>query len=203
MTAVRKRRIPANDQRPKGAPRISYVVMSRMAWSKKKIASIVVLGIFIFLMGAILAVIRAPTPAESADAPFDITLNSPPPKSQDDAMEDRFSPLSYKALPPVLEIEVKDGAASQAAAAQEFMSQGDMAQAMLYQRRAVELAPKNMLFRLKLAIMFDRASEREGAAMLYRQVVDAYERRDNTLPRKLDIDGIRARLAYLSPTAER
>ncbi len=205
MSAVRKRGIPANDQRPKESHRISYVVLPPMGWHKKKVASAIVLGGFVFLMGAMFAVVRAPTTASGTgnNEPFDITLNSNAPALQGDATEDRFSSLSNKALPPVLEIEVKDGAEARALAAQDYMHRGEMAQAILYQRRAVQLAPANMLYRLKLAIMHDRVFDREGAALLYRQVVEAYEHHDKTLPRKLDIDSIRARLIYLSPTAEK
>jgi hypothetical protein len=208
MIALKKRRLPANDLLPEKTPWISYVVLPRVTWDKKKIVIAAMLGVFVFILSAIWVTVHAPVVTEvalksTASAPFDITLNSNAPAIQDDETGDRYFPLSYKALPPVLEVEVKDGSEAHASVAQDYMRRGDMAAAIRYQHRAVELAPANMLLRLKLAIMYDRVSDREGAAMLYRQVIEAYGKHDKTLPRKFDVDGIRNRLSYLSPTAEK
>lgn len=88
-------------------------------------------------------------------------------------------------------------AEQQAEMAREFMLKGDVKQAMVHQHRAVEMQPNNMFYRLNLGVMHDRVSDREGAATLYRQVIDAYEKKDQTLP-KINVDDVRRRLDYIS-----
>jgi len=90
-----------------------------------------------------------------------------------------------------------DTAEQQAELAREYMLKGDVKQAMIHQHRAVEIQPNNMFYRLNLGIMHDRVSDRDGAATLYRQVIDAYEKKDKTLP-KINIDDVRKRLDYIS-----
>jgi tetratricopeptide (TPR) repeat protein len=112
------------------------------------------------------------------------------------------------ALPPVLEISVDEDEAEQvspqrqaelkASAARVLARQGDVTQALRLQHRAVELAPSNMLYRLDLAILYDRAGERDGAVALYQQVVQAYDAQDTSLPHSLGIEDIRRRLGYLA-----
>ncbi|MFA4993914.1 MAG: tetratricopeptide repeat protein [Bdellovibrionales bacterium] len=173
----------------------------------KKIASAVVLGAFVFLLGAFqMVAIDGFSPPPEKNEPFDITLNSDAPALWGDEAVNATttnSSLSQKTLPPVLEIKVEEGVGAHVSVAQNFMRQGNIAQAIRYQRRAVEIAPLNMLYRLKLAIMYDSVSDREGAAILYRQVVEAYEKNDKTLPRNLDLENIRSRLAYLTSMAGR
>jgi hypothetical protein len=99
------------------------------------------------------------------------------------------------------EINDKAQAENYAGVAKDFFRQGDLVQAMRYQYRAVELMPSNMSYRLELAVLFDRASNAEGARQLYQQVVQAYGKHDATLPAKIDIESIRRRLDYLNRTA--
>jgi hypothetical protein len=152
--------------------------------------------------------------AEKAE-PSGIALSSDAPAPQEESGQETPAisvtnlSLQQKALPPVLEVTVREvksktsQAKTEAAVAQNFMRKGDITKAMRFQRRAVELDPSNMLYRLGLAVMFDRVSDGKDASALYRQVVEAYDTRDETLPSKLDIDGIRDRLDYLSSMAQK
>ena len=119
-------------------------------------------------------------------------------------------------LPPTLEISDDDDrparesspnkqeqAATDASFAQAYARQGDTKEALRLQHLAVELDPANMLYRLALAILYDRADAKDGAAMLYKQVVLAYDARDASLPRDLDIENVRRRLLYLVSTGSR
>ncbi len=88
-------------------------------------------------------------------------------------------------------------AEQQAELARESMVSGDVKQAMVYQHRAVELNPNNMLYRLNLGVMHDRVADKAGAATLYQQVIDAYENNDKSLP-KINVEDVRSRLDYIS-----
>ena len=92
----------------------------------------------------------------------------------------------------------EDQALHQAEAAQNSMRSGDIKQAIEFQHRAVEQDPSNMLYRLNLGIMHDRAADNSGAVTLYRQVIEAYAKHDKTLPPKVNIDDVRQRLDYLA-----
>lgn len=160
--------------------------------------------------------------APTAPEPYDITINAselaPPPNENQLASGEEKIPTILihpqansrpHPLPPVLEITVDEDdaapqpapeqnmAARKAEAAKTFARQGNLQQALRLQHRATELAPANMLYRLDLAILYDRLGEKAGAAALYRQVVDAHETKDETLPPGLAIENIRARLDYL------
>ncbi len=107
-----------------------------------------------------------------------------------------------EAAPPAEEAKAKapdpaQQAEHQIELARQSMQSGDIKQAMIHQHRAVELDPANMLYRLNLGIMHDRAADKEGATTLYRQVIDAYERDDKSLP-KINIEDVRKRLDYVS-----
>jgi hypothetical protein len=230
MTAVKKRRRPANDQHSHATQRMSYVVLPRPYWRGQRIAVVAVLAVFGVILGIVLAanmpILKDKTPVVAAETetrslktaePFDITISASELAPPDDVARLAAQipvhvlitkpSLRQKALPPVLEVTVEedsdgaddaaDRAVRQAAVAQSFMRQNDVKQALPFQHRAAELAPDNMLYRLDLAIMHDKVADFKGAATLYRQVVQAYDNHDATLPSKLGIDDIRSRLEYL------
>jgi Flp pilus assembly protein TadD len=85
-----------------------------------------------------------------------------------------------------------------AQAARQALRDGDLRRALHLHHRAAELAPENSLYRLDLAILYDRLGNAASAALLYRQVAQAYAAHDPTLPRDLDITTIQQRLAYLA-----
>ncbi len=218
MTAVKRHRRPANDIRMHSSPRRTRGTLSRPYWNGKRIAVARVLGFFALILGAALSVPRPVSTSLAPEAvePFDIMLTSSalaPPENvvlpPDSAATE--SSLRKKGLPPVLDVTVEGDAEDQAEeedqedqaeyhaeAAQNFMRPNDITQALTFQHRAVELDPANMLYRLELAIMHDKAADQEGAAMLYRQVLQAYANHDESLPPKLGIDDIRRRFVYLT-----
>ena len=83
-------------------------------------------------------------------------------------------------------------------AAQRAAELGDLKPALRYQHRAAEREPTNMLYRLRLAILLDRSGDKKDAAILYRQVTQAYGAHDASLPQNLPIEGIRGRGDYLA-----
>ncbi len=218
MKAVKRHRRPAGDIHTHSSLRRTCVTLSRPYWNGKRIAVAGVLGVFVLILGAALSVPRPVSTSIAPEAvePFDITLTASalaPPEdvglSPNSAATE--SSLRKKGLPPVLDVTVEGDAEDQveeedqedqaehhAESAQNFMRLNDITQALTFQHRAVELDPANMLYRLELAIMHDKAADREGAATLYRQVVQAYDNHDESLPPKLGIDDIRRRLAYLT-----
>lgn len=231
MTAIKKRRYPANDPRPLKAQRMSYVSLPRPYWTGQRVVILAVLAIFVLILGIVIAANFPPshvTPPVAVVAkqaePFDIRLGASELAPPDAAalLAQKLPPhvliskstMHQNALPPVLEVTVEgDGvegadagdnairAAHQAVAAQNLMRQNDVRQALQFQHRAVELAPDNMLYRRDLAIMHDRVGDKGGAATLYRQVVQAYDAHDKTLPLDLGIDDIRHRLDYLTASS--
>jgi hypothetical protein len=215
MTAARKRRVPANDQRAKSAERMSCVRLPRSAWDAKKIASALVLGFFVLILGIVVAASQKTIFGDetasifNSSEPFDIKLSSPPPELKN-VSEQKVPkkqtivfPLNRNMMQPILNVTVEDGvggkddAESQAKIALSLMNEGNLGQAIEHQHRAVELNPSDMRYRLELAVMHDRLSDKSGASALYRQVVQAYEVRDASLPQDLDIESVRSRLEYL------
>lgn len=162
---------------------------------------------------------NVPTPksAPKQEEPFDITINASELQPQEN-LADKIPVIvitpqkdaRQHPLPPVLEVSVDEDqpenasgtgqAAIQASTARTFAQQGDLKQALRLQHRAVELEPDNMLYRLDLAILYDRVGEKDGAVTLYQQVVQAYDAQDASLPHTLGIDDIRHRLDYLAST---
>jgi tetratricopeptide (TPR) repeat protein len=157
-------------------------------------------------------------------APYDITINAselarPESENLETTGEENIPHIVISPqgdarqhpLPPVLEITVDEDnitpitprhhqAAATASEAKALARQGDIQRALRLQHRAVELEPDNMLYRLDLAVLYDRAGEKSGAIGLYRQVVNAYDSDDESLPEDFKIDDIRQRLAYLVST---
>ncbi|MFA5041239.1 MAG: hypothetical protein WC464_06375 [Bdellovibrionales bacterium] len=207
MKTARKRRTPANDYRPTSVKKTPNVVYKPSKWNGKRISAATIVAVFVFSSGFFGAMIQMPALDEIAalagiqSEPFDIVLGTNAPALQFDREESSVVPIQQNALPPVLDVTVEDGAGDYNATAQALMRQGDIKQAIEYQRLAVESRPFNMRYRLELAIMHDRLSDSVGASLLYKQVLQAYDNHDKTLPKKLDIESIRRRLAYLDPTA--
>jgi tetratricopeptide (TPR) repeat protein len=159
--------------------------------------------------------VTAPATAPQPE-PYDITLNASDlaPGQQDQVAElaEKLpeAVISLRApphqLPPAGRegdeappVATPDEAAFQASVARNLAAQGDLRQALRFQHRAAELDPDNILYRFSLAILYDRVGDAEAAAMLYRQVVDAYRAGDSILPKSISIDDIRRRLDYLDP----
>ncbi|MDR3423473.1 MAG: hypothetical protein P4M13_00125 [Alphaproteobacteria bacterium] len=227
MPAAGKRRLPANDQPLHSLQTVSCVMLPRAFWSRQKIAGAAALAICAVILGlkmfsalpsrgqTLLAQAKpaAVSPPEQ-DKPYDIVLNASDLAPPDNGLAqiaakipaDALKPQSSKSQ-PVLEVKVEqsapepddeDQAEQQANAAQKFMRQGNIKQALNSQLHAVEGDPSDMLYRLDLAILYDKAGESRGAVALYRQVAQAYDEKDDTLPPDLGIDGIRKRLDYLA-----
>jgi tetratricopeptide (TPR) repeat protein len=156
----------------------------------------------------------APPPVKAE--PFDITINAselqPPSEVQGlaDVVEDIPSIVVHPlgtghahALAPVLEVTIEDvdvvqeRAAAQARKAHNFAKAADLKKALRYQHKAVERDPENMTYRLELAILYDSLGDKKNAALLYQQVAQAFANDDDTLPVKMDIKVIQARLDYL------
>jgi hypothetical protein len=228
MPAVKKQyRRPANDASPRTSQRMSYVVPRRARWNGRKTAVAAVLAVFCIIFAIVLAT-NMPVNGDKASVasvetlknaePFDIMISASElsPSDQTAQVLTSKASLNQQALPPVLEVTVaddsvvvsdhedqEDQAEDKAEVAQKFMRQDDIKQALQFQHRAVELAPSNMLYRLDLAIMYDRAEDKDGAVTLYRQVVQAYENHDKTLPTDIAIENVRSRLEYLTSMAQR
>lgn len=190
-----------------------YVVLAKPISKKQKAAAASVLVLFVLLLG--LSVIPSLPPEQSqqqiaaatieeTSGLFEIVINDGIPVDGEDAM-----PLTESSSGIQVVVEESTGifiaapgeeeqAEIQASTARKYFRLGKIKQAILFQRRAVELAPLDMTYRLALAIMHDHASDKKGAALLYRQVVKAYENQDDTLPPDVDIKAVRARLDYLS-----
>lgn len=94
-------------------------------------------------------------------------------------------------------------AEDEAATAQWYLRQNDIEEAIQTQRRAVQILPSHMGYKLKLAIMLDRDAQAAEAAALYRDVLAAAEKGDKTLPANLDIAEIRHRAEYLGVMARK
>jgi tetratricopeptide (TPR) repeat protein len=148
------------------------------------------------------------SPVAAVSAPYDIMINAsdvtPPSDDGGTAAENVLPtqvwaarPLPHQAVVTVAANDAPDEAGVKAEKAQKLAHEGDVRAALAFQHRAADLSPKNMLYRLQLAILFDRVGDRKSAATLYRQVVDAYAAKDPTLPRALGMDGIRRRADYL------
>lgn len=194
------------------------VIMPRPVSNGKKLAASAVLGLFVVLLSAISMEVFNKTAEsgqftlvaeEKSKEPFDIVLDDTEADSSIEIQE--YSDESDHAFKEhTLEVTVQDkdsrpfkndagetSADAQAAVARRLVSQGQIEQAVRYQRRAVELEPHNMFYRLGLAILHDRLADKRGAAILYKQIVYAYDIHDKTLPVDVDIESIRRRLAYL------
>ncbi len=100
--------------------------------------------------------------------------------------------------------EIRPGfAPAQEALAEALATQGDMGIAISPAHKAAQMQPNNILYRLDLAIMYDRAGRRAEAAGLYRQVLRAYDMMDaraTALPASLA--DIRQRADYLEQSGE-
>lgn len=228
MKTARKR-APANDLHPETMRKLSYVVLNRPIGKGKKTAVGVVLVLFILvLLVGLTAVFESDdesgkragrSAAQARGEPFDIVLGGPSGEEGDSAIT--YSPDGDlkghpRRLPPILEVSVEGQDADQPpalnpaaqaqkmdAAARKLSREGDMKQALIYQRRSVELAPRNMEYRLRLAIIHDNLSNMKAARKLYEQVIQAFEKGNATLPRDLDIQPIRARAEFLGPMAQK
>ncbi len=199
INAVRNRKAPANDRRPHVVREMPRVFYAPSFFGKKKIAALIVAVFGVFTVSFAGAMLKMSVSGAEAERPgFDIVLSSAAPAPQND--DDELS-NNQNTLPPAFEVTVSDDAGDYATVAQRMLRQGDVDQAVRYQRLAVARHPQNMFYRFELAVMHDRLSDKQGAAVLYRQVVRAYDNRDKTLPKKFDIEGVRRRLAYLESTA--
>lgn len=213
MTAIRKRRAPANDERSGRPQKMPYVVLAKPASKKQKAAASSVLVLFALLLG-LSAIPSLPTKQNqspmSAEAPleekglFDIVLDEENSFYDDPQTQLNESPSGVQVVVEeaagifIAAPGEEEQAEIQASTARKYFRQGKIKQAILFQRRAVELSPLDMTYRLALSIMHDHASDKKGAAMLYRQVVKAHKNNDDTLPPDMDIKAIQARLDYLS-----
>ena len=207
---------------------MSCVVLPRPFWDGGRIAAFGVLAISILMVGLVAVTMLPPSlhpeplvaSATAAPAePFDITLNAsdlaPSDQGAVDILAAKLPPQALtslvihpanRPLPPVLQITVQGDAsffrlsqaAAQAQRAQQAIDRNDLKHALRFQHRAAELAPTNMTYRLKLAILYDRTANISGAIKLYRQILQAYAAHDPTLPPSLIIADIQRRAAYLS-----
>ena len=227
MSVVKKHPLPANDPHLYAAQRLSCVTLTRPHRVDKKsliggsllIVAVLLIGIAVTKTPPKLSAIVLP-PRQSE--PFDIKLNA-----SELAPEDEVAAIAAnlpthvletpkaeapQASPPAMEITVgesgqqdlgqqQDDAAFQASSAQQALGQGNLKQALRFQHQAAVLAPDNNRYRLDLAILYDRLGHKKSAAVLYRQIVVAYEAHDLTLPHQLDINAIQQRLDYLSNAA--
>jgi tetratricopeptide (TPR) repeat protein len=218
MNAAIRRRAPANDFGQSATQKLSYVVLRRPSHGKR-IAAGAVLGLFVLLL--VVSGFSSPvTPPKAievkvpvSDEPFDIVINGPGGEDADLDLdfEQQVLEEAGKHLAPAVHVDIEGGgtderdavgketlADRQATAAQNYMRLNDLKKAIRAQRKAVQLDPLNMSYRLQLAIMHDRLSDRKGALELYRQVLRAYDGRDITLPLDFDAEGVRERLTYLA-----
>lgn len=130
------------------------------------------------------------------------------------AITGRKSAHSRRQASPAFQIEVADDVPAKTAdltgddqavhedkMAQSLAESGDTGAALDLERRVTERAPRNALYRLHLAILYDRAGDKKKAVGFYRQVVEAYNAEDETLPPTIGIDNVRHRLAYLDSKA--
>ena len=229
MPIVKKHPLPANDPHLHAAQRMSCVSLVRPSWTDNKsliIAGVVALGalfVGVLVGGAMPKRAGVVSPALAVAAkqvvPFDIKLNASALAPDRDAVAaiETVLPaqaiLSSKALPPAMAITVdayepqqvdagQDEAAFQAQSARQALRQGDVKQALRFQSRASVLAPENSLYRLGLAVLYDRLGDTKNAAVLYQQVVAAYQAKDGTLPHTLNISDIQRRLDYLTAAEE-
>ena len=221
MPLAQKHPKPANDRHLQSSQRMSYVSLARprakirKAWAVVGVTSLVALLIgFVSLSYAPKekpAKSHAPLIVAKPPEPFDIKINASAlapdsaiaaiePNLPAHVLDPKQSPASVNATfeEPPQQQPVADIAASQAQAAQQFLKQGDVKQALRSQHRAATLAPDNTLYRLDLAILYDRLGHSKNAAMLYQQLIQAYEAHDKTLPVTLDIKEIQQRLTYLT-----
>jgi Flp pilus assembly protein TadD len=223
MTAVKKSRPPANDRRlpanPGGCQKMSYVALPRANTNVKKIAAGAVLCLFIVGVGLIFVVSSQKASDKAIERkasellakqaePYDIVLGA----SEQAPIEvvQRPNPVrkaSHSSVEVTVEREEAGEGAEEnkeaqaedeAATARMLLRRNEITKALQLERHAVELDPSNALYRLELAIMYDRSDDSKSAAELYRNVVQAYDVHDKTLPAKLDIENIRSRLEYLN-----
>ena len=107
--------------------------------------------------------------------PYDIVLGDSEQLSPDKRAQRSVSERKKAKKPPAFEVSVesdnaaadaekKSQAEDDAATAQRFLRQDDTEQAIQFQRRAVDAEPSNKLYRLRLAIMLDHASDAKEVA---------------------------------------
>ena len=158
------------------------------------------------------AAVAALPPAASASEPFDITLNTSeftPDQKQTADIADQIPdavvearPAPHKVLTSGMTMTVSDTppehAVSEAVGVARLTQEGDLRGALRLQHREAEREPANMLYQLTLAILYDHVGDRKDAATLYRQVAQAYDANDPSLPRTLNIRDIRSRADYLA-----
>jgi hypothetical protein len=215
MTTAKKLR-PANDLHPRASRPMSYVALPRARrpvahWAATGILVVaaVCVGVFFSLMPH--PVLREQPAIHVAlansvvrpEVPEDITVDGAPPESAAPDIQQTETPPS---LPQDAHVTVQvdnDGqdAAQLARQAERLQHDGDARQAMVVMRRAAAQDPDNMMYRLRLAIMYDGAGDRDGAARLYHEVLRAYDDDSAVFPASVDIDAIRRRADYLSVNA--
>ncbi len=88
-------------------------------------------------------------------------------------------------------------AAAQAALAKLEARRGYYEKAYNHLNNAIKIQPDNILYRLDLAVLYDRAGYRADAATLYRQVLRAAMNEDDPTHLSISLPTIRQRLAYL------
>ncbi|MDR3450686.1 MAG: hypothetical protein P4M15_13250 [Alphaproteobacteria bacterium] len=205
--------------------RVSYVAFDRAPGPGRKRAALAVLAGF----AAILAVIvlgslhhpgpQPPSVDKTVDA-YDLSVTAPQkaaakaghkkPIYVKPRPEPAVTALPEEAAAPAADLpddepasvrSDKDEAVFQAGVAHTLIDKGDISQALRFLHRAAELDPRNMNYRLDLAVLYDRAGDGHNAAMLYREVLDAAARHDPSVPSSLNVADIRKRAEYLSPKA--
>ena len=220
MSSAKRQPKPANDPQLYAVQPIPFVFLARPDKKRRNnfiIAGVIVASVMIGLSLAVYApkavVVKASTNSHTAKQvePFDIKLTSSEPASERiaEATENTFSAQESvgSKTSPAMEVtfggnpqqeDTQRNAGGQDHLAQQALRQGHLKQALRFQHRAAELAPGNNFYRLKLAILYDRLGHRQGAAVLYQQVVLAYESHEDTLPSTVNIKEIKQRLDYLS-----
>ena len=90
-----------------------------------------------------------------------------------------------------------DNPAAQAALANLLARRGFFQKAYPHLNRAAELAPQNLVYRLDLAVLYDRSGQSKEALTLYKQVIDAVDNNTDGKQLNLTTDAIRSRIEYL------
>ncbi len=206
MKTAKRRHRSANEAHQRTTQMIPCVVAedTRPCWKRR--FSIAALGAFAVLLSVTIGAFpSAKSEAdEKAREPFDIVLSGT--EGDETVFEDDVPQPGQNAYQTfVVTVEGEDekeedatGGKEQALKAQEYLDKGNIKGAIPFIKRAIDLAPQNALYRLQLAILHDRLSENEKALNLYRQVIEAYDEDERTLPSGTDVEGIRERMAYLA-----
>lgn len=194
------------------------IVMPRRQtyWSLRRLTALLVLAVVVGINAAVFAqspqtkaampLATAAPRQDKAAEPFDIVLDGVSPEQKD------MDATTGAQKAPALEVQVHsddEDATPAEAEARKLMHkvdalkrQGDYKKALRLAHKAAALSPDNMQYRLELATLYDRSGAHNGALALYRQVVEAFDAGDETLPESADIEAIRERADFLEASTD-